>query len=65
MDHVEDFIELTGHSLARVSDQVVEACHSALNKRLERSNYWVKNIKSAMHGKKFYRHILYLSCYNI
>ena len=48
MDHVEDFITATGNGLGRNSDQIVENCHSALNKRLTTINYWIKisNLKT-------------------
>ena len=39
MDHVGDYIEATNKGLGQVSDQIVEAAHSALNKRLVSSNY--------------------------
>ena len=65
MAHVDEYIFLTGHSLGRVSDQVVESAHSALNKRLERSNYWVKDLESDIHGLKLYKGILHFNSYNI
>ena len=65
MDHVQEYILSTGKGLGRVSDQIVEACHSALNKRLMRSNYWVKDVESSQHGKKFYKGILHFNSYNI
>ena len=34
MDHVEEYILTTAKGLGRMSDQIVEACHSAVNKRL-------------------------------
>ena len=42
--HVFEYINLTGKGLGRVSDQIVEACHSALNKRLVASKYWIQYI---------------------
>ena len=39
MDHVGDYIEATNKGLGQVSDQIVEAAHAALNKRLVSSNY--------------------------
>ena len=49
IDHVEDYIDATGHGLGTTSDQMVEACHSQLNKRLVSSNYWVKDLTSEIH----------------
>ena len=63
--NVEEYILTTGKGLGRVSDQIVEACHSALNKRLMKSNYWVKDVESSQHGKKFYKGILHFNSYNI
>ena len=65
MDHVQEYILSTGKGLGRVSDQIVEACHSALNKRLMKSNYWLKDVESSQHGKKFYKGILHFNSYNI
>ena len=65
MAHVDEYIFLTGHTLGRVSDQVVESAHCALNKRLERSNYLVKDLESDKHGLKLYKEILRLNSYNI
>ena len=65
MDHVGDYIEATNKGLGQVSDQIVEAAHSALNKRLVSSNYWVKDLESDNHGVKLYRCILHFNSYNI
>ena len=42
MDRVEDYILLTGEGLGKVIDQIVESCHSGLNKRLVSSEYHPK-----------------------
>ena len=52
MDHVEDYVLLTGKALGKVSDQIVESCHSALNKRLVSSGYHRKNLETDAHGEK-------------
>ena len=49
--HVSDYILKTGKGLGRVSDQTIEASHSALNKRLVASKYIIKDIESDLHGK--------------
>ena len=64
-DHVEDYIDATGHGLGTTSDQIVEACHSQLNKRLVSSNYWVKELTSEIHGIKLFKAILHFNSYNI
>ena len=63
--YVIEYINLTGKGLGRVSDQNVEACHSALNKRLVASRYWIKDIESDMHGKMLLRGILHFNSYNL
>ena len=65
MDHVGDYIEMTGKSLGRVSDQIVECAHSALHRRLSISNYWVKNKETDVHGIKLFRGIVHFNSYNI
>ena len=65
IDHVEDYINMTGDTLGKVTDQTVEAAHSALNKRLVQSNYLVKDKESDIHGIKFYRGICHFNCYNV
>ena len=65
MDHVGDYIMESGLGLAKVSDQTVEASHSAVNKRLTSSNYWIKDNKSEKHGNMLYRGILHFNAYSI
>ena len=65
MDHVEDFRTATGNGLGRNSDHIVENCHSALNKRLTRINYWIKNFESENHGYKLFRGIIHFNSYNL
>ena len=43
------------------NDQIVEACHSALNKRLVSR----KNLDADNHGKLLYRGIVHFNSYNI
>ena len=64
-DHVEEYISKSGKGLGHVTDQTVEALHSALNKRLSSSNYWIKDLESEKHGLKLYRGILHFNSYNI
>ena len=33
--------------------------------KLCKSNYWVKDVESSQHGKKFYKGILHFNSYNI
>ena len=65
LDHKEDFINATGNSLGRVNDQLIEAVHSYMNKRMVRSNYWVKEVTTEKHGEQLYKCILHINTYNI
>ena len=65
MDHVGDYIEMTGKSLGQVSDQIVECAHSTLHRRLSISNYLVKNKETDVHGIKLFRGIVHFNSYNI
>ena len=62
---MEDYISKSGKGLGRITDQTVEALHSALNKRLTSSNYWIKDINSEKHGHKLYSGILHFNSYNV
>ena len=65
IDHVDDNISESGKGLGHVTDQTVEALHSALNKRLSSGNYWIKDLDSEKHGHKLYRGVLHFNSYNI
>ena len=56
--HVGDYISLTGKGLGKVSDQIVESCHSALNKRLVASGYHRKNLEGDSQGEMLFRGVL-------
>ena len=60
IDHVEDYISKSGKGLGNITDQTVEALHSALNKL----NYWIKDISSEKHGHKLYWGIRHFNSYN-
>jgi hypothetical protein len=61
MDHVGTYIKNTGKSLGKVSDQIVESTHSALNKWLAASRYWIKDVESDLHGIMLYKGILHFT----
>ena len=46
MDHLEDYFKLSGQSLLRSSDELVEATHSKLGKFEQTHNYKRNNIGS-------------------
>ena len=57
MDHVGDYIEMTGKPLGYISDQTVEKCHQLVNSRFEKSNYYVKCLESDIHGENLLKGI--------
>ena len=63
--HVKDYISLTGKGLGKVCDQIVESCHSALNKRLVASGYHRKNLEGDSQGEMLFRGVLHFNSYNI
>ena len=63
--HIKDYLYMTGMPLGRRTDQTTEAAHQLMNKRLERSNYKVKNVESESHGRKLFKCVLHLNAYNI
>ena len=55
---------MTGKSLVRASDQMVEACHQYMDKMLRRSGYWVKDPISERCGRKLLAGTLHFNGYN-
>lgn len=64
-DHFEEYIIMTNKPIGRISDEVVEAAHAAMNKRLKNSNYVVKDITDPKHGENLDRCIKHFNAYNI
>ena len=52
ISHFQDYFDLTGKALGETTDQLTEACHQYVNKKLEDSNNTVKDVTSDSHGKK-------------
>ena len=65
MDHVGDYIEMTGKPLGYISDQTVEKCHQLVNSRFEKSNYYVKCLESDIHGENLLKGIKHMNTYAI
>ena len=63
--HVRDYISLTGKGLGKVSDQIVESCHSALNKRLVARGDHPKKLEGDSQGEMLFRGVLHFNSYNI
>ena len=65
MDHSEEYISETKTPLGHVNDQLIEAAHAHMNKRLMASNYLVKDITSENHGEKLKKCVLHINSYNL
>ena len=60
-DHFNMYIERNGKAI----DECIEAAHAAMNKRMSRTNYVVKDIHSEKHGENLLKCVLHLNSYNI
>ena len=59
----QDYYDRTGKSLTRSSDQTVESLHQEMDKVFRRSNYWVKDPLSPIHGEKLLAGVLHINGY--
>ena len=64
-DHFDFYIKRNNKSIGFYSEEGIESAHAAMNKRLTRSNYWVKDIYTEKHGEIIYKCIMHLNSYNI
>ena len=44
---------------------MIESIHQYVDKRMQKSNYMVKDYLNPRHGEKLYRAVLHLNSYNI
>ena len=56
---------MTGHGLNTVDDHTVECMHQHLNKIMQNSHYYVKDLNSDLHGDKKLHLLLHLNGYNV
>ena len=63
--HLEDLLDMTGHGSNTVDDHTVECMHQHLNKRMQNSHYYVKDLNSELHGEKKLNLLLHVNGYNI
>ena len=56
--HLEDLYDLTSESLVKVCDQTIESAHQWVDKVLRRTNNWVKDFESDIHGDRLFRGIM-------
>ena len=61
--HLEQWYDLHGDSLVKVSDHTVESCHQSLERTLRRGGYWVKDVTCDSHGTKLFRGVMVHNCY--
>ena len=64
MDHLEDYYDFTKKSLRDCCDELVEAMHQFVKKRMENSNYIVCDIQNPNHGIKMFRAVMHINGYN-
>ena len=63
-DHLEDYYDYTKKSLRDCCDELIEAMHQFLKKRMENSNYIVCDIQNPSHGRKLHRAVLHINGFN-
>ena len=63
--HVMDYMNITGKTLDETNDQVIEATHQDLYKRLDGSNYQVTNKETLSHGGKLLKGVHHYNSYNL
>ena len=64
MDHLEDYYNHTKKSLRDCCDELVEAMHQFVKKRMQNSNYVVCDIQNPNHGKKLHQAVLHINGFN-
>ena len=50
--HLEDYLQMSGESLVKVSDETGEAAHKWLDQVLDRTGARVKDLTSDIHGER-------------
>ena len=65
LEHLMDYLDETGLSLVKTSDELIENMHQYLHKLLLKSFYKVKDVTNPNHGKRLYRAVMHLNSYNI
>lgn len=64
MDHMKDYYDYTKKSLRDCCDELIEAMHQFVKKRMESSNYVVCDIQNPSHGEKMYQAVMHINGYN-
>ena len=63
--HLKFYFQKTGKSLGFYTDQLIEAMHQHVDKRLTRSNYVVEDNNSDIRGEKLLKGINHINSYNL
>ena len=63
--HHKYYIDTTKKSLGFYSDSLIESMHQYLDKLMFKSNYYVKNVESEIHGVKLLKAVKHLNTYNL
>ena len=63
--HLTFYFQQRGKSLGLCTDQLIEAMHQYVDKRLTRSNYVVKDITSDIHGENLLKGVNHINTYNL
>ena len=65
LNDINNYFQQTGKSLGFYTDQLIEAMHQYVDKRLTRSNYVVKDITSDIHGENLLKGVNHINTYNL
>ena len=65
MDHLEDYFELTGRTLLRDTDEVVEATHSKIRIFEEIHGYKITNKNTLNHKVKQHKSAVHFNSLNL
>ena len=66
LGHVNTFVEqIEGGLNKRGSDQVTEAAHQLLHRRMTISNYFVRKVGTEAEGRKLFRAVVHTNAYNM
>jgi len=63
--HLEDYYDLTGESLVKTTDHVVEQAHQWLHQELRKTNLWVRDLESPKHGERLFRAVMRHNTYTV
>ena len=65
LDHLCDYFDEMEMTLKSVTDELTEQMHQFVEMRIVKSGYKVKDVTSIAHGRKLFRAIRHLNCFNL